>query len=287
MKVSGFTFIRNGSELGYPYVESILSALPLCDEFVVNVGFSTDDTLDRIKSINSEKIRIIQTPWNEKISDRGFTFAQQKMIAQYACTGDWAFYIEGDEVIHEDDVDVLRHTMMTHLNNPAVEAIVFDYFHFYGNPNTIAVSPRWYRQEARIIRNTIRSFCPDSLFWVVNETSRKNRYPNAVAPGVNMYHYGWVRTQAQVELKRKQIEKLWGKEAQPFDYGEIDCQTLQRFIGTHPKVVQDWLPNETAELFQANPDYKLSRRDKRHRLEMWIEKYIGFKNCRGNFRLIK
>ena len=32
MRVSGFTFIRNGTMLGYPFVESIRSALPLCDE---------------------------------------------------------------------------------------------------------------------------------------------------------------------------------------------------------------------------------------------------------------
>ncbi len=60
MKISGFTFIRNGTLLGYPFIESILSALPICDEFIVAVGDSEDDTLARIQAIGSNKIRIIQ-----------------------------------------------------------------------------------------------------------------------------------------------------------------------------------------------------------------------------------
>ena len=95
MKVSGFTFIRNGTLLGYPFIESILSALPICDEFIVAVGDSEDDTLARIQAIDSDKIKIISTQWNEKMQDRGFVYAQQKMIAQYNCSGDWAFYLEG------------------------------------------------------------------------------------------------------------------------------------------------------------------------------------------------
>ena len=113
MKISGFTFIRNGTLLGYPFIESILSALPICDEFIVAVGDSEDDTLARIQAIGSDKIRIIQTQWNEKMQDRGFVYAQQKMIAQYNCTGDWAFYLEGDEVLHEDDLPKIKASMET------------------------------------------------------------------------------------------------------------------------------------------------------------------------------
>jgi hypothetical protein len=151
MKISLFTFIRNGTLLGYPFIESICSALPLCDEFVIAVGDSEDDTLARIKAINSEKIIIIPTYWNEKMQDRGFVYAQQKMIAQYNCTGDWAFYLEGDEVLHEDDLPKIRAAMEHHLNHPEVEALAFDYFHFFGSPAWVATSPAWYRQECRII----------------------------------------------------------------------------------------------------------------------------------------
>ena len=100
MKVSGFTFIKNAEMLGYPFVESIQSILPIVDEFVIAVGESSDNTLEIIKSIKDEKIRIIETQWNESMQDRGYVYAQQKMTAQFSCTGDWAFYLEGDEVLH-------------------------------------------------------------------------------------------------------------------------------------------------------------------------------------------
>ncbi len=108
MKVSGFTFIKNGEILGYPFIESIKSILPIVDEFVVNVGESEDNTLELIKEINNPKIRIIESKWNDKMKDRGYVYGQQKMIAQFNCTGDWAFYLEGDEVVHEDDLPKIK-----------------------------------------------------------------------------------------------------------------------------------------------------------------------------------
>ena len=88
MKVSAFTFIKNGQILGYPFLQSIQSVLPIVEEFIVNVGESEDDTLALIKSISSSKIRIIQSKWNDSMQDRGYVYGQQKMIAQYNCTGD-------------------------------------------------------------------------------------------------------------------------------------------------------------------------------------------------------
>ena len=38
MKVSGFTFIKNAEMLGYPFIESIQSVLPIVDEFIIAVG---------------------------------------------------------------------------------------------------------------------------------------------------------------------------------------------------------------------------------------------------------
>jgi len=132
MKVSGFTFIKNAEMLGYPFIESIRSILPIVDEFVIAVGESDDNTLEIIKSIKDNKIRIIETQWNESMQDRGYVYAQQKMTAQFSCTGDWAFYLEGDEIIHEKDLDTIRNSMKRHLDNPEVEALYFDYYHFYG-----------------------------------------------------------------------------------------------------------------------------------------------------------
>ena len=166
MKVSAFTFIKNGQILGYPFLESIQSVLPIVDEFVINVGESEDDTLSIIQAINSPKIRIIESKWNDKMKNSGYVYGQQKMIAQFNCTGDWLFYIEGDEVYHENDLEKIQNSMRLYLNDLNVEALVLDFYHFYGNANSYLESPGWYRSEARVIKSSIRSYAPDGLFWL-------------------------------------------------------------------------------------------------------------------------
>ena len=98
MKVSGFTIARNAVKFNYPILESIRSILPICDEFIVNVGDSEDNTLDLIRSIDSDKIRIIQSVWD--LSQKSEVLSRQTNLAIRACTGDCAFYLQSDEVIH-------------------------------------------------------------------------------------------------------------------------------------------------------------------------------------------
>ena len=268
MKISGFTFIRNGTLLGYPFIESILSALPICDEFIVAVGDSEDDTLARIQAINSDKIRIIPTKWNEKMQDRGFVYAQQKMIAQYNCTGDWAFYLEGDEVLHEDDLPKIKASMEKHLNNPEVEALAFDYHHFFGSPDWVAVSPAWYRQECRIIRNTIRSWAPDGLYFVVMDKNKKGRYPRAALVGAPIYHYGHVRSVEAMRKKNERVGKYWKHDHPLFNGYQIDPQAIHLFNGDHPSIVNDWLKNGAEKRFSPDKNHQLTSREKKHRWAM-------------------
>ena len=104
MKISAFTFLRNAQRLQFPFVESIRSALPLVDEFVIALGPCDDDTEAMIRAIGDPKIRIIPTAWNENLDGtwkvKGFIYGQQKTIALFNCTGDWALYLEGDELLH-------------------------------------------------------------------------------------------------------------------------------------------------------------------------------------------
>ncbi len=276
MKVSGFTFIKNAEMLGYPFIESIQSVLPIVDEFVIAVGKSDDNTLEIIKSIKDNKIRIIETQWNESMQDRGYVYAQQKMTAQFSCTGDWAFYLEGDEVLHEKDLDTIRNTMERHLDNPEVEALYFDYYHFYGKPNQVGIAG--YKRAPRIIRNTIRNYSPDGLFFVVMDKNKKGRYPKAAYAGCHIYHYGHVRKVERNNEKIKQVGKYWGnEEPNTFStYGNIDLGEIRPFTETHPKIVQDWLRTEAELEFEQNPNYKVTLKDKKHRIRFWLDEKLGW-----------
>ena len=284
--ISGFTFIRNGVELGFPFEASIRSLLPLVDEFVVVVGKSNDDTLARIHAIDSPKIRVIETIWNERMADRGFVYAQQKMIAQYACTGDWAFYLEGDEVVHEAELANIRASVDQHHTNPAVEALVFDYHHFYGTPEFVANSPAWYRRECRLIRNTIRSYAPDGQYWLITADHKKGRNPQAALANAHIYHYGWVRSNEAMQKKLDQVSKFWSHGAPTVRYSNFDAQVLQPFTGTHPELVKPWLESSAEKSFTIDPNYRLSKRERRHRWLMKLEKAFGLDFSRKHFKLV-
>lgn len=284
--ISGFTFLRNGVSLGFPFEASIRSLLPLVDEFVIALGRSEDDTRERVLAIGDPKIRLIDTVWNERMAERGFVYAQQKMIAQYACTGDWAFYLEGDEVLHEDELPAIRAALERHHGNHRVEALVFDYLHFYGSPQWLAVSPAWYRRECRMIRNTIRTYAPDGQFWLVMERHRRGRVPRAALAGAHIYHYGHVRRSHYMQAKMDQVSKYWSHGAPTVRYGAIDERALKPYGGTHPQLVQPWLTAEAETHFAPDPRHVLTRRERKHRLAMRVERWLGLDLSRKHYSLV-
>ncbi|NHQ59891.1 glycosyltransferase [Chlorobium sp. BLA1] len=283
MKISAFTFIKNGTIFGFPYTESIRSVLPIVDEFVVNVGLSDDDTLERIRAINDPKIRIIESHWNDRMKVGGYVYGQQKMIAQFNCTGDWAFYLEGDEIVHEEELRKIVEACRTHLDDERIEALTFDYYHFYGNANSYLDSPGWYRRAARIIRNSIRTTAPDGLFWhVLTDNNKVSRYPRSAHTGASIYHYGWVRSEAEMNRKSENVQKYWNKNHSRIDYGEIDQKIVREFKGSHPAIIRDWLPKEEG-LFRANPGHTLTRREKKHRFMLHLERWFGMELSKKHF----
>ena len=286
MKISAFTFIKNGQILGYPFLQSIQSVLPIVDEFIINVGESEDDTLSLIESISSSKIRIIKSRWNDSMKDRGYVYGQQKMISQFNCTGDWAFYVEGDEVYHENELEKIKKSMEVNLNDLNVEALVFDFYHFYGNSNSYIDSPGWYRNEARIIRNSIRSYAPDGLFWLVLDSNKKGRYPRVKHTGAHCYHYGWIRSEEQMNLKSKKVKKYWGENHERIDYSQMDQSIIKEFKGTHPNIIKKWLPKNSG-IYRADSNYKLNKKQKKHRLMIHLEKFFGLELSKKHYKLIR
>jgi hypothetical protein len=70
------------------------------------------------------------------------------------------------------------------------------------------------------------------------------------------------------------------------NYSQIDAVVLKLFSGIHPKVVQDWLPPAEG-IFQADPNHKLTSREKKHRRMLWLEKTLGLKFNKKHYRLVR
>lgn len=247
MKVSGFTFIRNAVRFDFPILEAIQSVLPLCDEMVVAVGDCDDGTLELIQSIPGNKIKIIRTVWDPNKTTGGQVLADEtnKAFAAVDPQADWCFYIQGDEVFHEDGIDPVRKAMQQYLNDESVDGFLLKYLHFYGSYDYIGASRSWYRNEIRIIRNNkkIYSYKDAQGFRKGNDEKL-----TVVPLDAFMYHYGWVKEPGVMLQKIRNADTIWHSakaETQPgqlkrkeeYDFSEIDA--LDLFNGTHPLVMQE------------------------------------------------
>lgn len=123
MKVCGFTFVRNGAKFDYPILESIHSILPICDCFIVAVGNSDDRMLELIQSIKSSKIKIIETVWDDSLREGGRVLAVEtdKSFQAIPDEYDWAFYLQADEVVHEQSLPAIKKAMEENFSVEKVE----------------------------------------------------------------------------------------------------------------------------------------------------------------------
>lgn len=290
MKVSGFTFIRNAIKYDYPILEAIQSVLPICDEFVVAVGRSEDNTLELIKSIQSAKIKIIETVWDDSLREGGRVLAEEtnKAFAEVSKDADWAFYIQGDEAVHEQYLPTIKEAMQKYLSDTKVEGLLFHYQHFYGNYQYVADSRQWYRNEIRVIRNNkaIASYKDAQGF------RKEGQKLNVKQIDAYIYHYGWVRNPAIQQAKVDKFQAFWNTEealemvlveADAFDYSTVD--SLAIFDGTHPKIMQE-------RMKRMNWDFKFDISKKqfilRYRIMHWIESLTGWRIGEyKNYRLLK
>lgn len=238
MKISGFTIARNAVRLQYPIVESINSILPICDEFIVNVGDSDDGTLELIKGMVSPKIKIVETVWD--MSQGASVLSQQTNIALSHCSGDWAFYLQTDEIIHEIDLVKIKASMLRYLNDPKVDALRFRWFHFYGSHYRYRIDKGWYQKQDRIIRNNKKVLSYGDAF-AFERVDGKPLQSKRI--GCFLYHYGWVYSQEQMAKRRLNQGEIWSdnrdKEKQTgcYDFGNLSRFPI--YFGTHPKVMEN------------------------------------------------
>lgn len=278
MKVTGFTFIKNAIKYDYPIVEAINSILPLCDDFVVAVGDSEDETLDLISKINPEKIRIIQTVWDDSLREGGRVLAVEtdKAFQEISKDSDWAFYIQGDEVVHEKYHSSIKKAMEKWNNDEKVDGLLFNYSHFYGSYDYLGLSPKWYSHEIRVVKNNKKIYSyRDAQGFRKND----NQKLNVKAIDAYVYHYGWVKEPEAMQRKQESFHKLWHNQewidknvikADAFDYSNIDA--LEKFKGTHPKVMEERI-QRTNWKFEFDMSFnKLSFKNK---TKIFLKKKMG------------
>ncbi|THU41725.1 glycosyltransferase family 2 protein [Niastella caeni] len=278
MKISGFIIIRNAVINDYPVTEAIRSVLPMVDEMIVSIGNCEDDTLGLIQSIASDKIKIVHSVWDPALRKGGEVLAVEtnKAFAHISPDSDWAFYIQADEVVHEKYYPVILEAAKKYKDQKEVEGLLFKYTHFYGTYNYVGDSRRWYNREIRLIRNdkSIYSYKDAQGF-------RKDGRKLLVKPiDAYIYHYGWVKSPKQMLQKQKNLGKFWRNDeewaqllssADFWDFNN-DFDSLVKFTGTHPAVMQERIKNQN---WQIELDVSRKRFSFKNRLLYYVEKATG------------
>lgn len=279
MKIAGFTFIRNAIVNDYAIVEAITSILPICDEFVVAVGDSEDNTRKLIEDIKSPKIKIIDTVWDMSVREGGRTFALEtdKAFAAISKDADWAFYIQGDECVHEKYLPLIKKEMEDNLHRSEIEGLLFKYIHFYGSYDYYGQSRRWYRREIRAIKRNlnVQSY-RDAQGFRIDGRKIKVKLIDAY-----IYHFGWVKPPSGLVNKVNNFNTFyhddnWLQEnkisTQEFDYGNAD--RLLKFEGTLPKVYQK-RKDKMNWTFSFDPTKSVKKLTPRRRFLAWFEDKFG------------
>ena len=258
MKISGFTIARNAQKFGYPLVESLRSLLPLVDELVVAVGDSEDRTWDLVHSLESSKLRAFRTVWDPAQRAGGRVLSAQTNLALARCRGDWAVYLQADEVFHEDDLAVLERSLVRHHKSP-LEGLRMDYLHFYGSYQTIQTHWRkWYHSAIGAVETgkSIQSVGDAYGFRMQGDGGRRLL---SLGSGARVFHYGWSRPPQVMQAKQDNLDRLYHGDAAMVQHRAqavaeaaklkafyADRGYLERFRGSHPAVMtqrvleQDW-----------------------------------------------
>lgn len=251
--VSGFTMVKNALTLGYPIKESIESIEPLCDEIVINVGHDDpsgqdDGTYAYLRDhFQHPKFIFLRNRWDPGLTQKGEILAQQTNLALQACRGKYAHYIQGDEVVHEEDLPVIHDHILGMEQNPQIDGLVFNYIHFYGNTNIIKHTRSIYRREVRVIRNH-RGF----VSWLDAQGFRR---PDGSKPlcqiiPARIFHYGWARKENIMAEKVKVMDRLYHgpdhHQAEEFIYRRL--WGLRPFKGTHPSVMRQWIESHRNDM---------------------------------------
>jgi glycosyltransferase involved in cell wall biosynthesis len=240
MRVVGFSLVANAVRLDFPVVQALSSILPLCDELVVNVGPSSDGTLDLVRGLADSRVRVLEGRWDPGLG--GAMLAAETQRALDACQGDWAIYIQADEVLHESGLPALRAAMQQALEDRRVEGLLVDFVHLYGSAQWQGTGRAWYRREVRVVRpgGDTHSFEEAQGF----RAGAAHRKLGARPSGATYFHYGWARPIEILRAKQHSDNQLYYRGERrrspvgsrlPWDVG------LRPFDGAHPALMRQWI----------------------------------------------
>ena len=195
MKISIYTYLRNGLFLDYHAVQMLKHHLPLADEIIVNEGFSDDGTYEAIKDIDP-KVRIFRRHWDD-VPPGETWWGVLSDEAREKCTGDWCIKLDADEFIPEWEFDRIRQM----LGRAERDLFPIRFKNFYANYRVLHARPErtmWPAWKFAIHRNlpTVHAVGDGSSVKIGSEA-----WDDVAPDAVELHHFGAVRHPARLRQK--------------------------------------------------------------------------------------
>jgi glycosyltransferase involved in cell wall biosynthesis len=217
MKLSIYTFVKDGLFYDFHVAAMLRHHLPLADEIIVNEGYSTDGTFEAICDIDP-KIKVYRSKWDQ--SNPESWHREFKNDARQRCTGDWCILLDCDEFIPEWEFERLR-TFLAATDKPMAQV---RFVHFYGNYRVyVAKLPT----IIPLLGTRIHRNLPEIEVWGDGANVRlKGRDTDPTVVGdetFDVHHFGTVRNPARLRQK-------WRTQARQHDEKNPRWDKMPRFV---------------------------------------------------------
>ena len=226
MRLSVYTFVKNGLYQDYHLLDMLRHHLPLADEVVVHEGLSTDGTYEAIRNLDP-KITVFRSDWD---AHQGTDYAVRfKDAARLRCTGDWCVLLDCDEFIPEWEFEPLRKLLET----TTAELLPVRLLNFYGNYKVYHADPekiRWPGRKVIVHRNR-----PDVEIFGDGSSVRLKGHEAAwdAPPVLDVHHFGSVRKPSRLREKWRNMR------------GRLYLTAAPKFL--LPSVLFDLFPHDWAD----------------------------------------
>jgi hypothetical protein len=207
MKVYAFSHLNNAIKDNTCFKESVASLISMSDVVHLFIKKSVDGTSSAFE--NSDQLRLHHYQSEEELNILQTLREECENIPDA-----WAIYLEPDEVLHSEDVELLREDLVR-ASELHCEAISFRNLNFTVDPRHIDISPRAPAHSIRLFR------LGSSDFYNSEET-----------PSETKIYYSEVKI-FNYELLRKEKECI---------ESESSRKTL-KYLGSHPPIMKRRVEN--------------------------------------------
>lgn len=253
--LGGASFIHNGIVQDYNYRETIDCLVELCDKVVIVDAGSTDGTYEDLRSYIDEVnkpfyntrvllIRASTEEWHAQQGREKLSFFSN--IAISALSTDWVFYLQMDEILHEDSFPYVRAA----IEEDGVDGYLVSRLNLWKDPHHMLNVPQERKpvstEVIRLAKTKFRCFddaeslAVDGVMGIFGDVNN-----------IQIFHMGFIRDKVKHLEKIKHMQKevfLWGD----YDAKAKDCTEFQpdRWFDPEkdlvpipkplPKFIQQW-----------------------------------------------